>query len=259
MPLSLADLPATARLTALVIVPHTGSTNADLVARATADDASLPHLALLVTDDQRAGRGRLGRTWTAAPGASIAVSVYLAPHSVPDAARGWVPLIAGAAMARAIAAQLPVHTTKVKWPNDVLVDGRKICGILAEVVPGGGIVVGAGVNTQMSEADLPVPSAVSFGALGVECDVDALLTAFLSALDEQLVALVASGGEAACAGVRGEVTALCGTLGQAVRVELPGGEVLVGTAARLDAGGELVVETDDGDVSVSAGDVIHLR
>src|SRR3546814_15164502 len=90
--------------------------------------------------------------------------------------RGWIPLIAGADMTRAVAAQLAGtgNTTGLKWPNDVLVDGAKICGILAEVVPGhtDAVVIGAGVNTTMTRADLPVSTAISFAALGLECDDD---------------------------------------------------------------------------------------
>ena len=113
-----------------------------------------PHLSLLLTRDQRSGRGRLDRSWTAAAGTAVAVSVAVGVAEVPMASRGWIPLLAGAAMTRAVQAQLrgTEHTAGLKWPNDVLLDGGKVCGILAETVPADPdiVVVGAGVNTTMT-------------------------------------------------------------------------------------------------------------
>ncbi|WP_345941166.1 biotin--[acetyl-CoA-carboxylase] ligase [Microbacterium sp. Se63.02b] len=219
-------------------VARTGSTNADLRAHA-ADAIGWPHLSTLVTRDQTAGRGRLDRTWVAPEGSAIAVSVLL--RELPDepAARGWLPLAAGVAMCDAIAAQLPEHEVAVKWPNDVLVDGRKICGILAEATADA-VIIGAGVNTAMTSAQLPVPTATSFGALGVAADDDRLLAAYLRLLDALVSELNATGG-ALQSGLHSAATARCATLGQAVRVSMPGGHVVEGTAAALDADGRLVV------------------
>lgn len=232
-------------------VESTGSTNADLVAEANADPA-LPHLSVLLTRDQRAGRGRLDRVWQAPAGAALAVSVLVRVPDVSPAARGWIPLVAGAAMARAVAAQLPEQGVGVKWPNDVLVDGRKICGILAE---GGAdphaIVIGAGVNTAMAAQDLPVPTATSFEALGVACDEDALVSDYLAEL-ERLLRALADGGAAA---VHDAVAGRCVTLGREVAVSMPDGTTLLGPARGLDPDGRLIV----GDRAVSAGDVVHAR
>lgn len=246
------------------VAPTTESTNADVVRHVSDAPAEWPHLSVLLTTDQRAGRGRLDRTWVTPPGTALATSVVVHVGGVPAAARGWVPLIAGAAMTRAIAAQLAgtVHTAALKWPNDVLVDGAKACGILAEVVPGHPdvVVIGAGVNTRMPRTDLPVATATSFQALGLECDDDRLLADYLSALGELLSALAASGGDAAAAGVRGEVEALCATIGADVAVSLPDGETLRGRARRIDGEGRLVVAQDDEfESAVAAGDVVHVR
>lgn len=245
-------------------VETTESTNADVVRHVTDAPAEWPHLSVLLTTDQRAGRGRLDRTWVTPPGTALAVSTVVNAGGIPAASRGWVPLAAGAAMTRAVAAQLAgtVHTAALKWPNDLLVDGAKLCGILAEVVPGHPdvVVVGSGVNTRMPRADLPVATATSFEALGLECDEDRLLADYLGALDELLSALAASGGDAAAAGVRGEVEALCATIGADVAVSLPDGETLRGRAARIDSEGRLVVVQDDEfESAVSAGDVVHVR
>ncbi|MFL1999817.1 MULTISPECIES: biotin--[acetyl-CoA-carboxylase] ligase [unclassified Microbacterium] len=247
----------------LQVVETTDSTNADAVAAASADPEGWPHLAALVTTDQRAGRGRLGRTWTAPPGTALAVSVLVRVEGLPAASRGWIPLIAGAAMTRAVAAQLKGtgNTAQLKWPNDVLVDGAKICGILAEALPGtmDAVVVGAGVNTHMTRADLPVSTATSFAAIGAECDDDRLLADFLRALDEQLQALIGAGGDASAANVRGEVESLCATVGRDVVVSLPDDRALEGRAQRIDPDGRLVVVVDGVETPVAAGDVQHVR
>ncbi|MDX2377003.1 biotin--[acetyl-CoA-carboxylase] ligase [Microbacterium sp. LRZ72] len=262
MPLTSASLSASAaRAARLEIVARTGSTNADLVAAASADPDAWPHLSAIVTDDQMAGRGRLGRVWSAPPGTAVAVSVLLDAAALPVAARGWVPLMAGAAMTRAVTTQLAgVHTARLKWPNDVLVDGRKICGILTEAVPGtDALVVGAGVNTTMPKEALPVHTATSFAALGLVADVDVLLARFLMGLDEHLRALISSRGDAAESGVHAEVASLCSTIGLTVRVELPDGEQVIGDATGIGPHGELQIEGSEGSASVVAGDVVHVR
>lgn len=265
MPLPEHGYPLAAAVSPRVqVVETTDSTNADVVAHVQAAPDEWPHLALLLTTDQRAGRGRLDRTWTTPPGTALAVSVVVRVGGIPVASRGWIPLIAGAAMTRAIAAQLAgtAHSARLKWPNDVLLDGAKICGILAEVVPGhpDAVVIGSGVNTRMPAADLPVETATSFEALGLTADEDRLIADYLTALEEQLDALIAARGSASAAGVRAEVEALCSTLGSDVAVALPDGEVLRGRAQRIDDEGRLVVvQQSEFESAVSAGDVVHVR
>ncbi|WP_439591572.1 biotin--[acetyl-CoA-carboxylase] ligase [Microbacterium sp.] len=257
--------PLTAAVSPRVQVAETtDSTNADVVRHATEAPDAWPHLSVLLTTDQRAGRGRLDRTWVAPAGTAIAVSTLVRVPRIAYAARGWIPLIAGAAMTRAISGQLrgTGHSATLKWPNDVLLDGKKLCGILAEVVPGhpDSVVIGAGVNTSMTAADLPVDTATSFAAAGLEADEDRLVADYLTALDEQLSALAEAIGNASVAGVRGEIEALCSTLGHDVVVHLPGGELLAGRAQRLDEDGRLVVvEPLGNETAVSAGDVVHVR
>jgi BirA family biotin operon repressor/biotin-[acetyl-CoA-carboxylase] ligase len=247
----------------LQVVETTGSTNADLLAAAAAAPQDWPHLSVLLTTDQRAGRGRLDRTWTTPPGTALAVSVLVRVPDVPAPARGWVPLIAGAAMTRAVVDQLrgTGHSASLKWPNDVLLDGGKVSGILAEVVPGepAAVVIGAGLNTRMTRADLHIETATSFAAAGLEADEDRLLAEYLRALDTQLGALASAHGDAAAAGILGEIEALCTTIGSEVVVALPDGTKLSGHAQRIDREGRLVVVTGDVETAVSAGDVVHVR
>jgi BirA family biotin operon repressor/biotin-[acetyl-CoA-carboxylase] ligase len=257
-------LPLTAAISPRVrVIESTGSTNADLVAASTAAPQDWPHLSVLVTSDQRAGRGRLDRTWTAPPGTALAVSVLARVAGIPPASRGWIPLVAGAAMTRAVAAQLAGtgSTARLKWPNDVLLEGRKLCGILAEVVPADpdAVVIGAGVNTRMTPADLPVATAVSFAAIGQEADEDRLLADFLTGLDAQLTALAEANGDAGAAGVHEAVEELCSTIGADVAVSLPDGGRFEGRARALDGDGRLIVVTADAETAVSAGDVVHVR
>jgi len=247
----------------LQVVDTTDSTNAHLIRDVEHDPAGHPHLSVLLTDDQRAGRGRLDRSWTTPAGTALAVSVLVRVPGLPAHARGWIPLIAGAAMTRALTEALRgrSHAVALKWPNDVLLDGGKVCGILAEVVPSdpSAIVVGAGVNTTMTRVDLPVPTATSFAAVGVEVDLDDLLARYLRFIDDRLAALLTAGGDASASGLRAEVEGVCDTIGRDVSVSMPDGGVLVGRAVRLDGDGRLVVEVAGVETMVSAGDVVHVR
>lgn len=233
------------------VVAESPSTNAELRDRA-ADATAWPHLSALLTTNQTAGRGRLDRSWLTPPGSAVAVSVLLRDLPAP-AARGWIPLVAGAAMADAVAAQAPGHETGVKWPNDVLVDGRKICGILAEATADA-VIVGAGINTRMTAEQLPVRTATSFAALGVDVDEDRLVADYLAGLGRLVASLAESGDD-----VRIAVSARCLTLGRRIRASLPTGEELVGTAVALGDDGALIVETDGTRRPIAAGDVVHVR
>ena len=252
------------------------STNDVLKELATADAAAWPDLSALVTDNQTQGRGRLGRVWLAPTGKALAVSVLIRPD-LPPHALGWFPLLAGAAMTRAVRtivdasmqpvedvkeAEEPRHHTTLKWPNDVLIDGDKVCGILCELLPDGkGIIIGAGLNLSLDEHDLPTLTSTSLLLVTRTApDPDAVLAAYLHELVTLYDAFVQADGDAQ-QGLHAAVEELCGTLGSVVRVELPGGTDLVGTATSIDAQGRLnVVNQADGEErSVAAGDVTHLR
>jgi BirA family biotin operon repressor/biotin-[acetyl-CoA-carboxylase] ligase len=251
----------------LEYLENTGSTNDDLVARATGPDrASWPSLSVVVTTDQRSGRGRLGRTWVAPAGGSLAASVLLRLEGVPVERWGWIPLLAGAAMTRAVRSALaavpePAPVVTLKWPNDVLIDGAKVSGILCELLPDT-VVVGSGVNVSLSDEDLPTLTSTSLSIAGVaEPDADALLAAYLTELGRLVTRFSSAGGDAEAAGIRAEVQELCGTVGTDVRVQLPNGESLEGRATGLDALGRIVIRStaDSAPTAIAAGDVTHLR
>lgn len=250
----------------LLQLPSVASTNAELVHQAT--EAELPPFSTLVTDDQTAGAGRRGRSWAAPAGTSLAVSVLLRPigrdGSPLDRSRfGWLSIAAGLAMTDAVAGVLPAAAVGFKWPNDVQVAGRKICGVLGELLPSGdGVVMGAGVNLAMSVEQLPVPTATSAAIEGAVGDdlADRVLSAFLRRLIVLVEAYADRSGDAEASGLRAAAVDRCTTLGREVRAELPGGAELTGTAIGIDLLGRLEIRTRSGRVeAVAAGDIIHLR
>ncbi len=200
---------------------------------------------------------------------------------MPQAARGWLPLLAGVAVASALA-EVTGLDARLKWPNDVLVGGGKLAGILAEQ-SGGAIVVGMGINVLGGEDDLPVATATSLQRCGLgRTDRTVLLAAILRQFEHWYLRWRETGpGDAENSGLRKEYLALSATVGEHVRVQLPGDRFLTGTAAGVDGAGQLlidpgtgadpadlaglpVVRTEAGSagavlVAVSAGDVVHLR
>jgi len=242
------------------VVESTGSTNADLLARALAGE---PEGAVLAAEEQRAGRGRMGRTWTSPPRAALTVSVLLRPD-VPSARRGWLPLLAGLAVATAVTRVTGVNTG-LKWPNDLLTADAKLAGILAEAA-GDAIVVGIGLNVSTEPAELPAPRpgglpATSLAAAGATTlDREELLLAILAGLEHWYRAWQQAGGDPDRSGLRAGYTGLSATIGRTVRAELPGGQALSGSAAGVDSDGRLLVRVSSGaEVAVAAGDVVHLR
>lgn len=214
------------------------------------------------TDFQNSGHGRLGRTWTVPARRSLTWSILLTPPA-GFSQWGWIPLIAGEA-ARAAVAEAGVPAV-IKWPNDVLTeDGKKLCGILARIESGAGgvrVVLGMGLNTRLEPADLPRADASSLaietGLDGSEIDHEALLVSILSTLIPCYRELTDYGDEdfrdsPTAQRVREHMV----TLGTKVRVVRPDGSELIGIATGLDHGADLII---DDRVSVSAGDVHHLR
>lgn len=254
--------------TSLEVLEEVGSTNAEAIRRAGlgATDRSV-----LLAEYQASGRGRLGRTWTAPPRTQVVVSVLLRPGSVSPTLFGWLPLVTGLAIRDGLVAAGGVDAT-LKWPNDVLVDGGKIAGILSEMttVPAEGdfelrlpaLVVGVGINVTLTREQLPVPHATSLALSGGTTDRDVVARAVLEALahrHEQWRRCERGSGSTISDELMAEYSAACSTVGAEVRVELPGDVVRTGRAARVDREGRLVVVTPDGELSVAAGDVTHVR
>lgn len=243
----------------LDVVEETGSTNADLLARAAAGEDI--DGAVLLAEYQTAGRGRQGRSWSAPPRSQLSLSVGVNAAAVPAAAWGWLTLATGVAVADALSRVGGVGPG-LKWPNDVLAGPPdtpgKLAGILAEVAaPAPVIVVGLGLNVTMTAAEAPDPVATSLSMLGGATDRTALGAAVLATLADRIVAWRAAGG--ADAELVADYRRYSVTLGRRVRATLPGEKTLEGIAESIDDLGRLCVHTGDQTVAVSAGDVTHLR
>ncbi|WP_328873471.1 biotin--[acetyl-CoA-carboxylase] ligase [Streptomyces sp. NBC_00287] len=244
------------------VVQRTGSTNSDLVALAAKGGAE--EGAVLVAEEQTAGKGRLDRQWTAPPRSGLFFSVLLKPTGVPVTRWGWLPLLTGVAVATGLSRAAGVDTA-LKWPNDVLVtvggEERKAGGILAERAGDDGVVVGVGINVTLKEEELPVPQAGSLALAGaVSTDRDPLLRAVLRSLEDWYGRWRSAGGDPAVSGLQETYAAGCATLGRVVRAELPGDRSLVGEAVAVDGDGRLVIATEEGvQEPVGAGDIVHLR
>lgn len=221
--------------------------------------AGAPDGALVTAAEQTAGRGRQGRVWTAPAGSSLLCSVLIRdpPRLLPLAAGVAVAetVDAAADAAVAIAGAIDAVTAPVaqraamKWPNDILVEGRKVAGILVEGRPQESwAVVGIGLNVAIREADFPPELAGRAGTLGLDPD---RIEATLQALLRRLERWVTADDEAVLAAVR----ARDALLGQ--RVRWAGGE---GRGDGIDGDGRLVVLTPDrGRVALDAGEVHLLR
>jgi BirA family biotin operon repressor/biotin-[acetyl-CoA-carboxylase] ligase len=241
----------------LEVVDETGSTNADLIARAAAGENIGG--AVLIAEHQTAGRGRSGRSWSDVPRAQVAMSIGTDVNDVPSELWGWLPLAAGVAVVDSVAEVTGVRAG-LKWPNDVLAGGNgKLAGILAEVAaPAPVVVVGIGLNVSLLADELPDPAATSLVLLGVQDpDRNELIGALLRELGRRI------GGWRAAAGfdaaLAADYAARSLTIGSRVRALLPGGSTIVGDARSVDEQGRLCIATGDGTVAVSAGDIVHLR
>jgi len=239
------------------VVAEAPSTNALVAERA---QAGAEEGLVVVAEHQTAGRGRLDRTWETPARSALTFSLLLRP-TVPLATWPWLPLLAGYAVDKALKAA--GFEASVKWPNDVLLDDRKVAGVLVERVEtpaGPAAVVGVGLNVGMTAEELPVPEATSLAvAGGVDLpDRTDLLLGLLASLWESYTAWQ-EGGELAAGRLAESYAAACATIGRPVRVQLPADRTLCGTATGIDASGRLLVEHDGETTAVSAGDVVHVR
>ncbi|MGP9502811.1 biotin--[acetyl-CoA-carboxylase] ligase [Specibacter sp. AOP5-B1-6] len=230
------------------VVASSGSTNTDLAAGAANVDEYWPDLSVLIADAQPAGKGRMGRSWEVPAGAAMISSVFVRPAEQAAAAAradavdtdvfaptgyGWLSILAGVALCGAVRSLTGVPA-ELKWPNDVVVRGRKLAGILAQLVPakvvtandvsgaagpgvsgthgargavgthgglrvqaGPGVVVGAGVNVSLQAGELPTDRATSLLLENATTlDRNLLLPAYLNHFAELYRDFVAVGGDA---------------------------------------------------------------
>lgn len=174
------------------------------------------------------------------------------------ARRGWIGAVLGLAIVGTLA-EVGGIVAGLKWPNDVLIDGRKVGGILAEMA-GGSVIVGAGLNISLQLGELPRPDATSLLLAGSgPVDRDRLLAGILDRFADLLDRWRSAGGDVDRSGVRGQYLTACVTIGESVRLELPSGQAVTGTAVDVDPDGAIVIAADGARTRYSAGDVVHLR
>jgi BirA family biotin operon repressor/biotin-[acetyl-CoA-carboxylase] ligase len=234
-------------------VARCGSTNSVLLA-----ERGLARPVLLLADEQTAGRGRRGQRWHSAPGEGLTLSLAVVLRR-PLRELAALPLVAGVAVARALRA-LGVARAALKWPNDIVVDGAKLGGILAETKSLNGAikaVVGVGINLRGAAAlrtrlRRKVAALEQFTAVP---DPETMAGAIAQTLLESLTAFETRGLDA----VRADWDRLDAHAGQRLRVRLADGRVLTGVASGLESDGALRLATRTGMRAVHSGRVISAR
>ena len=237
--------------TGLTVVSSVGSTNVDMAGRAR---RGADHGDVLVAEEQTSGRGRRERIWTAPAFTSAMLSVLVRPSPSPSR-WGWIPLLTGLAVVDAVGRS--GVTAHLKWPNDVMVEGRKLGGVLCEVVPtprGSSVVAGWGVNVDQRASELPTDSATSVYLAGGSVDRTGLVVDMLAAWERWY-----RRWEAGTSSLAEAYSAHSSTLGQTVRASLPDGSQTQGRATRISDNGGLVIRVDGAEREVAAADVVHLR
>jgi BirA family biotin operon repressor/biotin-[acetyl-CoA-carboxylase] ligase len=235
----------------LRVLSEVASTNAVVAA-----EADTPEGLVVVAEHQTAGRGRLDRAWVSPPRAGVMFSVSLHPRPVPEARWTWLPLLVGLAMAEAVEDVSGVDV-QLKWPNDLLVDERKLGGILIER-HGPAVVVGVGINVTTTDAELPGPQATSLLlAEAPVTDRETVLRAALRTLADRYRTWQERNGDST--EIATAYAERCASLGAQLRVVLADGAEVEGTGSRIDADGRLVLATAGGEVTVASGDVVQVR
>ena len=199
---------------------------------------------VLVAEYQTNGRGRLDRKFEVPPrkGLTFSFSVNLEKNIEKDFS--WIPLITGLAVARAINKYVGEDLVEIKWPNDLLIEGKKLAGILSEKV-GTGAVVGVGINIFQSQAELPIENAISL-SMKTEVDRTELLIIILNELGDLLSDVE---------GFKNIYRDECKTIGKTIAATLPTGEIIQEKAIGISDTGSLLLESRE----ISVGDIVHLR
>lgn len=221
----------------------------------------MPGGLVILAEAQERGKGRLGRTWYSPAGVNLYLSLFLRPHQ-PPREFPLFSLATSVALIDAIEKGTGLAPA-IKWPNDVLVDHKKVAGILLESETGGGqtppLVIGIGVNVNLDLAILPPDLQSTAGslkaALGHEVDRTDLTCLLLEALAEQILLLQEGKKDLLIQVLRQK----CQTLGRKVRVETPK-QTFEGRADEIDEDGGLMIRMGDGRLrKILIGDITHLR
>ena len=218
------------------MIEETTSTQSDLVQQFESGK-------VLVAEYQSAGRGRLDRKFIVPPRKGLTFSFCV--EATNDF--GWIPLLTGLAVAQGINSYLNSDLVKIKWPNDLLIDEKKLGGILSEKSETG-VVVGVGINIFQTQTELPISDATSLTNVvrNMEIDRSELLSRILDRIGEVLADL----GK-----FKNEYREFCSTIGKSVMVTLPTGQVIEDLAIGISTDGALILKSRE----ITVGDTVHLR
>lgn len=218
-------------------------------------ESGAPEGTVVIAEFQTEGKGRLNRSWDAEAEQNILVSVVIRPGE-GFAHPGWIPLVAGVAVADAVTPFVPESNVELKWPNDVLLDGKKVAGILSEMGSAEGarfVILGIGLN--VNQQDFPLEFEESATSIRNVCGSDVfrpeLLARMLEALEIRIERLFSAGPEAV---LPAYLDYLAG-IGNPVRLYTASGKSHAGTLMGVDPNGGLQLETEAGLTSFYAGDV----
>jgi BirA family biotin operon repressor/biotin-[acetyl-CoA-carboxylase] ligase len=236
------------------VLNETGSTQNDLTSQIRA--GVIQHGAVLATEYQSAGRGRLDRKFEAPAGSSLLFSLFLIPVA-GESEWGWLPLLAGqsvvAALDSFLSEELREHL-QLKWPNDILLNGMKLAGILSERIEtkqGPGVVIGIGLNVHTSREEINFADATSLTIEGCELDRNRLLVAIL-----ENISVYFGRWEIGDLGLLSKYRSRSATIGAQVRIETPSGASIASEAIGIEPSGALILATGE---RVTVGDVVHLQ
>lgn len=250
----------------LYIFDELGSTNAFAMERA--KDQALSGTVVLA-DRQTAGRGRLDRSWFSPGKANIYGSLLLVPETTIQYL-GWIPHMAGVAIAKALEQQTGIRID-LKWPNDLLIGGRKLGGVLCDSFRNSGhqtcVVIGFGINVNITQSEFPSALQASATSLHIQChcplDREALIIKVITSLEENWENLSSNGPQSLLV----EYTHWCATIGQTIQVQFPDGSQLQGLAHSIGEHGQLQVIPSPSDPNkqstrmrdIHSGEIFHLR
>ena len=228
------------------MVDLTTSTQSDLADLVNLNSAKTGDV--IATEFQSEGRGRLDRTFEAPPGSALLFSFYIAPKRARTE-WGFISHLAALSVQQVISRDLSSQVW-LKWPNDILIGGLKVAGLLAQATDHG-VIIGIGVNVAMTTEELPVDTATSLAIAGSNnLDRNLILGSFLNRFESNFKEWDKGGDFVA------SYSEVCATLGRNVQVEVIGRENCTGVALAINSLGALLLA--DG-FEVNVGDVVHLR
>ena len=228
------------------MVDLTTSTQSDLADLVNLNSAKTGDV--IATEFQSEGRGRLDRTFEAPPGSALLFSFYIAPKRARTE-WGFISHLAALSVQQVISRDLSSQVW-LKWPNDILIGGLKVSGLLAQATDHG-VIIGIGVNVAMTTEELPVDTATSLAIAGSNnLDRNLILGSFLNRFESNFKEWDKGGDFVA------SYSEVCATLGRNVQVEVIGRENCTGVALAINSLGALLLA--DG-FEVNVGDVVHLR